>query len=90
MTTQTMRNKYLTSEHAEKIHDVLLVSSFGLWALVLGMSPVLGLQHADERLSRTFWKIRAPVLLNQNRGFCFVLDTCLLLPLPVFTGRGLG
>jgi hypothetical protein len=41
MTTQTMRNKYLTSEHAEKIHDVLLVSSFGLWALVLGMSPVL-------------------------------------------------
>jgi hypothetical protein len=41
MTTQTMRNKYLTSERAERIHDLLLVSSFGLWALVLGMSPVL-------------------------------------------------
>ena len=41
MTTQTMRSKYLTSERAENIHDLMLVSSFGLWALVLGMSPVL-------------------------------------------------
>jgi hypothetical protein len=39
MTTRT--SKYLYSERAEKIHDLLLVSSFGLWALVLGMSPVL-------------------------------------------------
>ena len=41
MTTQTMRSKYLTSERAEKIHDLLLVSSFGLWAVLLGLSPVL-------------------------------------------------
>ena len=41
MTTQTMRCKYLHSERAEKIHDFLLVSSFGLWAVVIGMSPVL-------------------------------------------------
>jgi hypothetical protein len=39
--TTAMRNKYLTSEHAEKVHDVLLVASFGLWALVIGVSPVL-------------------------------------------------
>jgi hypothetical protein len=39
--TNAMRNKYLTSEHAEKVHDVLLVATFGLWALVLGLSPVL-------------------------------------------------
>jgi hypothetical protein len=41
MSTQTARNKYLTSEHAEKVHDILLVASFGLWALVIGMSPVI-------------------------------------------------
>jgi len=41
MTTQTMHSKYLSSERVESIHDLLLVSSFGLWALVLGMSPVL-------------------------------------------------
>ena len=41
MTTQTMRSKYLYSERAEKIHDVLLVSSFGLWAVVIGLLPVL-------------------------------------------------
>jgi hypothetical protein len=39
--TTAMRNKYLTSEHAEKVHDILLVASFGLWALVIGMSPVI-------------------------------------------------
>jgi hypothetical protein len=41
MTTQTMRSKYLCSERAERIHDVLLVSSFGVWAVLLGLSPVL-------------------------------------------------
>ncbi len=41
MTTQTMRSKYLYSERAERIQDVLLVSSFGLWAVLLGLSPVL-------------------------------------------------
>jgi hypothetical protein len=52
MTTQTMPN---TSHpvsaqakrtqdvllHAERIQDVLLVSSFGLWAALLGLTPVL-------------------------------------------------
>ena len=41
MTTQTIRSKYLYSERAESIHDLLLVSSFGLWAVLLGLSPVL-------------------------------------------------
>ena len=41
MTTQTMRSRYLYSERAEKVHDLLLVSSFGLWAVLIGMSPVL-------------------------------------------------
>lgn len=27
--------------HAERIQDVLLVSSFGLWAALLGFTPVL-------------------------------------------------
>jgi hypothetical protein len=41
MTTQTMHSRYLNSERAERIHDLLLVSSFGLWAVLLGLSPVL-------------------------------------------------
>ena len=41
MTTQTIRTEYLYSERAERIHDLLLVSSFGLWAVLLGLSPVL-------------------------------------------------
>jgi hypothetical protein len=41
MTTQTIRSRYLNSERAERIHDLLLVSSFGLWAVLLGLSPVL-------------------------------------------------
>jgi hypothetical protein len=41
MTTQAMRSKHLYSERAERIHDVLLVSSFGVWAVLLGLSPVL-------------------------------------------------
>ena len=41
MTTQAMRTKHHYSERAERIHDLLLVSSFGLWAVLIGMSPVL-------------------------------------------------
>lgn len=42
MTTQIIRNKnYPNSPWAERMQDVLLVSSFGLWAAVLGFSPVL-------------------------------------------------
>ena len=43
MTTHTIRSKYLYSKRAERIHDCLLVSSFGLWAVLLGLSPVLAL-----------------------------------------------
>jgi hypothetical protein len=41
MTAQTIRSNYLYSERAERIHDLLLVSSFGVWAVLLGLSPVL-------------------------------------------------
>jgi hypothetical protein len=42
MTTQTIRN---TGHHAftraEAVQDLLLVSSFGLWAMLIGLAPVL-------------------------------------------------
>ena len=42
MTTQTTQNlSYPSSEPSERIKDLLLVSSFGLWAVLLGLSPVL-------------------------------------------------
>jgi len=41
MTAQTIGSNYLYSERAESIHDLLLVSSFGVWAVLLGLSPVL-------------------------------------------------
>jgi hypothetical protein len=41
MTAQTIRSNYPYSERAERIHDLLLVSSFGVWAVLLGLSPVL-------------------------------------------------
>jgi hypothetical protein len=52
MTTQIMQNaSHPVSAHAERtksvllyaerIQDVLLVSSFGLWAALLGFTPVL-------------------------------------------------
>jgi hypothetical protein len=42
MTTQTIRNAvYSISGRGEKMQDFLLVSSFALWASVLGGSPVL-------------------------------------------------
>jgi hypothetical protein len=45
MTTQIMQNKRVAnSAWAEKKQDLLLVSSFGLWAVVLGLSPVLALR----------------------------------------------
>jgi hypothetical protein len=33
--------RYPVSGRAQKIQDFLLVSSFGLWAALLGLSPVL-------------------------------------------------
>jgi hypothetical protein len=42
MTTQTIQDaKYPVSERTQRMQDFLLVSSFGLWAVLLGLSPVL-------------------------------------------------
>jgi hypothetical protein len=40
MTTQASRNtKYPICERAQRMQDVVLVSSFGLWAALLGLLP---------------------------------------------------
>jgi len=42
MTTQAVqKTRYPISVHARRMQDVFLVSSFGLWAVLLGLSPVL-------------------------------------------------
>jgi hypothetical protein len=42
MTTQIIPNpRYPICERAQRRQDFLLVSSFGLWAMLLGLSPVL-------------------------------------------------
>jgi hypothetical protein len=42
MTNQAKPNpRYPSCQRVQKLHDLLLVSSFGLWAAVLGLSPVL-------------------------------------------------
>ena len=33
--------KFPICERAQRVHDVLMVSSFALWAMVLGFTPVL-------------------------------------------------
>jgi hypothetical protein len=33
--------RYPTSLYAQRVQDVLLVSSFTMWAMVLGFTPVL-------------------------------------------------
>ena len=42
MTTHIVQNK--RTAWAERKQDLLLVSSFGLWAVLLGLSPVLALR----------------------------------------------
>jgi hypothetical protein len=45
MTTDIIENKrYAHCKWAEMKQDFLLVSSFGLWAAVLGFSPILALR----------------------------------------------
>ncbi len=45
MTNQVITNaKYPVCERAQRIQDVLLVSSFGLWAALLGLLPGVGLR----------------------------------------------
>jgi hypothetical protein len=39
-TRETQNTKFTGSERSQGTHDVLLVSSFGLWAAVLGLMPV--------------------------------------------------
>jgi hypothetical protein len=42
MTTQAIQKaKHPILDRAQRTQDYLLVSSFGLWALLLGASPVL-------------------------------------------------
>ena len=42
MTTRINQNKrHPNSTRSERMQDLLLVSSFGLWAALLGLSPVL-------------------------------------------------
>jgi hypothetical protein len=41
MTMTTHDKKYPVGEYAQRAHDVLLVSSFAIWAMVLGFAPVL-------------------------------------------------
>ena len=37
----THDNKYQVGDLAQRANDVLLVSSFAIWAMVLGFAPVL-------------------------------------------------
>ena len=42
MTAQTMQNaSYSIPQRSQGMQDFLLVSSFGLWAVLLGLTPVL-------------------------------------------------
>jgi hypothetical protein len=42
MTTQAIRNAFNPgAARTETMQDLLLVSSFGLWAVLLGLMPVL-------------------------------------------------
>ncbi|MDI1267214.1 MAG: hypothetical protein PS018_28535 [bacterium] len=34
-------SKYPTCERAQRVHDVLLVSSFAVWAMLLGFAPIM-------------------------------------------------
>ena len=45
MTTETIPSKrFVNSKWAERKQDFLIVSSFGLWAVLLGFSPVLAVR----------------------------------------------
>jgi hypothetical protein len=45
MTTQAIQNTACrSSERAETMRDILLIASFGLWAVLLGAIPVLAFQ----------------------------------------------
>jgi hypothetical protein len=35
------RNRFSFGDYAQSMHDVLLVSSFAAWAMLLGFAPVM-------------------------------------------------
>jgi hypothetical protein len=37
----TPNSKFPVCEHAQRMHDVLLVSSFALWSMLIGFTPVM-------------------------------------------------
>ncbi|WP_426440158.1 hypothetical protein [Bradyrhizobium genosp. P] len=42
MTTKINHDpRYPSSELAQRVHDVLLVSSFAIWAMLIGFAPVM-------------------------------------------------
>jgi hypothetical protein len=42
MTVPAVRvDRYPTSRHAQRMQDIFLLSSFALWAVLLGLAPVL-------------------------------------------------
>jgi hypothetical protein len=42
MTDHTSNNwKFPTSERVQRVQDVMLVSSFALWAMLIGFTPVI-------------------------------------------------
>jgi hypothetical protein len=44
MTTEiTADKRFANSKWAERKQDLLIVSSFGIWALLLGLTPVLAI-----------------------------------------------
>jgi hypothetical protein len=40
-TEMTGSSRYPSSELAQRMNDVLLVSSFALWAMLIGFAPVM-------------------------------------------------
>ena len=61
MTKKTIRDAaVLASARAEAVQDLLLVSSFGLWAMLLGVAPVVALRLRDGKLTGP----RAAALVN--------------------------
>jgi hypothetical protein len=49
MTAQTMQNaSYSIPQRSQGMQDFLLVSSFGLWAVLLGLAPVLAFRLVME------------------------------------------
>ena len=49
MTTQAIQNAgYRISERAETMRDIVLVASFGLWAVLLGAMPVVAFRFLTQ------------------------------------------